>query len=443
MRDSLEIPPAAEPTLSVADVDAALTTLADAGGAGSRGVRRDALTGLLAAATEVEQAFLRHLILGELRQGANAGVVTKAIATAADVPETVVRRAVMLTGDLGATAALALDGGRPALEAVGPTLGRGIQPMLAATAESVTEALEDMGTAMVEWKLDGARVQVHVDGEEVTVYTRNLNDVTARSADTVAVARALDVRSAILDGEVLHLADGGRPVPFQDTISRFTNVSDGGGLTPFFFDLLHLDGEDLLDAPLTERRAALEAVVPETNLIPSAVVDDPELGERVFAEAIDGGHEGVVVKALDAPYAAGRRGKAWRKVKPVHTLDLVVLAVEWGSGRRRGSLSNLHLGAVDDRDGHDGFVMLGKTFKGMTDEMLAWQTERFLGLETHRSDHVVHVEPVQVVEIAVDGIQTSRRYPGGVALRFARVVRYRDDKAAGDADTLSEVRRLG
>ncbi|WP_370325145.1 ATP-dependent DNA ligase [Euzebya sp.] len=440
----LDVAPATTPTLSLVDVDAALEALATAGGTGSRGVRVGVLTDLYAAATVAEQSFLNHLVLGEMRQGALAGLVVKGIAAAAQVPETVVRRAVMLAADLGEVASLAMTGGRAALEAVGLVLGRGVQPMLAATSPSVAAAVEDMGTAVVEWKLDGARIQVHKDGSDVVVYTRNLNDVTARSPDTVAVAQALEVERVILDGEVLAVGADDRPVAFQDTMSTFSNIAGGGsGLTPFFFDVLHVDGEDLLDAPLTERRARLAELVDERNRIPSAVVSDPEEGEGVLADALEHGHEGVVVKALDAPYAAGRRGKAWRKVKPVRTLDLVVLAVEWGSGRRRGWLSNIHLGAVDDRPGHEGFVMLGKTFKGMTDEVLAWQTERFLSLETHRDGHVVHVRPEQVVEIALDGIQTSRRYPGGIALRFARVVRYRDDKDPDQADALSTVRALG
>jgi DNA ligase-1 len=440
----LDVPPAATPTLGLADVDAALTSLATAGGAGSRGARQRVLESVFARATAEEQRFLSGLVLGEIRQGALAGLVTKAVAAAAGVPEAAVRRALMLSADLGGVAAVAVREGRAGLDAIGLQVGRGVQPMLASTSTSVGEAVADMGTAVVEWKLDGARIQVHRDGDAVTVFTRNLNDVTGRSPDTVAVVRSLPVERLILDGEVLAVGADGRPVPFQDTISTFANEAGGGtGLTPFFFDVLHVDGEDLLDLPLQDRRARLAALVPERHRIPSAVVSDPAAGEAVLADALGHGHEGVMVKALDTPYAAGRRGKGWRKVKPVRTLDLVVLAVEWGSGRRQGWLSNIHLGAVDDRPGREGFVMLGKTFKGMTDEVLAWQTARFLELETGRDGHVVHVRPEQVVEIALDGVQTSRRYPGGVALRFARVLRYRDDKHPEDCDTLSTVRALG
>ncbi len=439
----LSVPPAATPTLSLRDVDSALTALAEAGGPGSRGHRQQVLTDLFGAATDVEQQFLSRLILGEMRQGALTGVVLKGVAAAASMPETVVRRALMLAADLGEVTRLALTGGRAALEQVGLRVGRGVQPMLASTAASVTDAVQEMGQAVVEWKLDGMRVQVHKDGEAVTVYTRNLNDITDRSPQVVAVTRALDATSVILDGELLGLGADDRPVPFQQTMSEVTNTVAGGGAVPFFFDLLHHDGEDLIDVPLTGRRQRLEAIVPAVHLIPSAVVQDGDAGEAVLADALDRGHEGVMVKSLDGTYAAGRRGKAWRKVKPVQTLDLVVLAVEWGSGRRQGLLSNIHLGARDDRPGHDGFVMLGKTFKGMTDETLAWQTQRFLDLQTHREGHVVHVRPEQVVEIALDGVQTSRRYPGGVALRFARVLRYRDDKTPAQADRLSDVRRLG
>ncbi len=445
MRD-VAPPPAETPSLTLADVDAALTALAEAGGPGSRTHRLEVLADLLGRATAAEQDVLRHLVMGEMRHGASAGIVVKAIATAAGVPEKSVRRALMLAADLREVAGLALTGGRAALDAVGLRVGRGVQPMLASTSASVTEAMAEIGESVVEWKLDGARIQVHVDEGDVRVLTRNLNDITARSAAVVEVARALPVRQAILDGEVLAMGADGLPWAFQDTMSAFSRDADEGRptLQPFFFDLLHLDGEDLIDAPLTTRRAALESVVGTTHRIPSVVVTDPAEGEAVATEALDRGHEGVMVKDPASPYAAGRRGKQWRKVKPVRTLDLVVLAVEWGSGRRKGWLSNIHLGAVDDRpDAEDRFVMLGKTFKGMTDAMLAWQTERFLALETSRDGHVVHVRPEQVVEIALDGVQTSRRYPGGIALRFARVLRYRDDKDPGEADTLSTVRALG
>jgi DNA ligase-1 len=294
------------------------------------------------------------------------------------------------------------------------------------------------GAVALDTKLDGIRVQVHRRGEDVSVSTRSLDDITARLPEVVEYVRALPLTSVVLDGEALALDEQGRPRAFQETASR-TAQSTGVAVTPFFFDILHLDGEDLLDRALHERLAVLDALIPEGNRVPRLVTADLEAADSFAASAVASGHEGVVVKNLDAPYDAGRRGAAWVKVKPVHTLDLVVLAVEWGSGRRSGLLSNIHLGAVDPAG---GFVMLGKTFKGMTDEMLAWQTERFLALETGRTSHVVHVRPEQVVEIAVDGLQRSSRYPGGIALRFARVVRYRDDKVAADADTLDGVRSM-
>jgi DNA ligase-1 len=316
--------------------------------------------------------------------------------------------------------------------------------MLAATAAGVEEALAELGTASVEWKLDGARIQVHRRGDDVTVYTRNLNDVTARLPDVVAAARSLPVRSAVLDGETLMMDEEGRPRSFQDSMSRFgaddarPDEARSAVLHPWFFDLLHVDGEDLLDAPLRERLARLGAIAPQWR-IPGVITDDPEAALEVQRAALGAGHEGVMVKAADSPYQAGRRGKAWRKVKPVHTLDLVVLAVEWGSGRRRGWLSNLHLGA---RDPDGGFVMVGKTFKGLTDALLTWQTEQLLARETGRDGHVVHVRPELVVEIALDGAQRSSRYPGGVALRFARVVRYREDKDADEADLIGTVQAM-
>src|SRR4051794_3776046 len=418
-------PPAAEASLSVADVDAALEHVAGLSGAGSVAARRAALNALMGRATAAEQAFLRNLVLGDIRQGALAAVVGDAVAKAAGVPVVDVRRALMLRGDLGAVAAVALGGGD--LGAFRLEVGRPIAPMLAQTAPDVDAALAKTGPAAVEWKLDGARVQVHRDGDTVGVFTRSLDEVTARVPELVEAALALPARAFVLDGEAIALREDGRPFPFQVTGSRFASKS-GVPLTPMFFDLLHLDGEDLLDRPGSERAAALSALVPEPWRVPRG-------GPEMLDAALARGHEGVVVKALDAPYEAGRRGAAWVKVKPVHTLDLVILAVEWGSGRRRGKLSNLHLGAR----GPEGFVMLGKTFKGLTDAMLAWQTEKLLELETHRDRHVVYVRPELVVEIAFDGVQTSPRYPGGVALRFARVVRHRPDKPAAQADTIETV----
>jgi DNA ligase-1 len=439
-------PAAAEASLILGDVDRALEELARLHGPGSRAARQMLLARLFAAATAAEQRFLRGLLVGDLRQGALGGLAAQAIALAWDVPEADVRRALMLHGEKGAVATAAALGGGAALRAFRLTLFRPVGPMLARTATSVADAVRDLPRAAVEFKLDGARIQVHRDGELVRVYTRNLRDVTARSPEVVAVAAALPVATAVLDGEVIGLRSDARPQPFQDTMRRFSTEAAaarsaaGQALTPFFFDCLQLDGEDLLDRPLEERVAALERVVPAAHRVPGRVVGDGDGAEEVYAEALGQGHEGVMVKALDAPYEAGRRGASWRKVKPAHTLDLVVLAVEWGSGRRRGWLSNLHLGARDPATG--GFVMLGKTFKGMTDEMLAWQTERLLELETGRDGHVVAVRPELVVEIAFDGVQASPRYPGGVALRFARVKRYRDDKTAVDADTIDTVRAL-
>jgi DNA ligase-1 len=421
-------PPAAEPSLSVAEVDGALAHVASLSGAGSVAARRAALGALLARATASEQAFLRALVLGDIRQGALEAMVGDAVAKAAGLRVADVRRALMLRGDLGAVAAVALAGedlGQFRLE-----VGRPIRPMLASTAPDVGAALEKTGPAAVEWKLDGARIQVHRSGDEVAIFTRTLDDVTARIPEVVEAALALDAASFVLDGEAIALREDGRPHPFQVTGSRFASKS-GVRLTPLFFDVMHLDGADLLDEPGSVRVAALERLVPERWRVPRGGPEQLEL-------ALARGHEGVVVKALAAPYEAGRRGSAWVKVKPVHTLDLVVLAVEWGSGRRRGKLSNLWLGARHE----DGFVMLGKTFKGLTDAMLAWQTEKLLELETHRDGHVVHVRPELVVEIAFDGVQTSPRYPGGVALRFARVLRHRPDKPAAQADTLAAVLAL-
>nr|WP_270046013.1 ATP-dependent DNA ligase [Solirubrobacter ginsenosidimutans] len=423
-------PPASVASLSVAEVDTAFDALAELSGPGSQGARRAALTALLARATESEQSYLRALIIGDLRQGALAAVVGDAIARAAEVPVALVRRALMLRGDLGAVAEAALGVGAEALQAFRLEVGRPIAPMLASTAPDLDAALEKTGAAAVEWKLDGARIQVHRSGDDVGIFSRTLDDVTARLPEVVAAARALPGDAFVLDGEAIALRDDGTPYPFQVTGSRFASRSGHTVvLTPMFFDLLHLDGVDLLDRPGSERAAALSALVPSEWRVPRG---GPEMLEAALAQ----GHEGVVVKGLDAPYEAGRRGAAWVKVKPIHTLDLVVLGVEWGSGRRRGWLSNLHLGA---RGPDGGFVMLGKTFKGLTDALLEWQTQKLLSLETHRSGHVVFVRPELVVEIAFDGVQTSPRYPGGVALRFARVVRYRDDKPAAEADTIETV----
>lgn len=429
--------PAAEATLTVRGTDAVLDRVKATTGAGSQARRAEALGALFAAATSTEQRFLRRLLGGELRQGALLGVMADAVAAASGLPLADVRRAVMLRGDLAAVAAAALAEGAAGLAGIGLVVGRPVSPMLAGSATGPADALARLGTAAVERKLDGARVQVHRDGDDVAVFTRSLDEITARVPGVVAAVRALPARSLVLDGEALSLLADGSPAAFQDTAASFGNRSGAPNtLRPFFFDLLHLDGEQLLDAPLRARAAALDAVVPAEVRVRRLVTDDPAAAEAFYRDTVAARHEGVVVKSLEAPYDAGRRGGAWLKVKPVHTLDLVVLAVEWGSGRRTGWLSNLHLGARTE----DGFVTLGKTFKGLTDEVLRWQTERFLALETHRDRHTVHVRPEQVVEIAFDGVQRSTRYPGGVALRFARVLRYRDDKPSAEADTLDAVR---
>lgn len=436
---AVEVSPAREPSLTIRGLDEAVTELESLAGAGSRSARAERLESLFGHATAAEQRFLRRLFVGEVRQGALEGLVTDAVAKAAQVPLGVMRRAAMLTGDLGEAARLALEGGRTALEGVELRPGTPVQPMLAKTAASVEDALDV--EASVEWKLDGARVQVHRVGDEIGVYTRNLNDITDRVPEIAAVVADLDVDAVVLDGEAMALRDDGTPEPFQETASRFgteERAVEDAALRPYFFDVLHLDGRSLIDEPLLERLAALDRVVPEAARVPRMTTADPTEAQAFMDGALAAGHEGVMVKAAESTYEAGRRGAAWRKVKPVHTYDLVVLAVEWGSGRRRGWLSNIHLGA---RVG-DALVMVGKTFKGMTDEMLAWQTERFLDLETSREGHVVHVRPEQVVEVAIDGVQRSTRYPGGLALRFARVKRYRDDKGPAEADELASLRAL-
>lgn len=427
--------PADQATLTVDDLDRALTALQAVGGAGSGVLRNQLLSDLLGRATTDEALFVRRLLTGELRQGALAGLVTDAVARAASVTPGVLRRAVMLGGDLPRVAAVALADGEVGLAAIGLQVLRPVLPMLAATAASVGEALAGEPSS-VEWKLDGARIQAHRDGDEVRLFTRNLNDVTARLPAVAAMVRAMPARRVVLDGEVVGTADGERPEMFQDTMSRFS----GGGpdLTVWWFDCLHVDGVDLMDRPLTVRREALEHVAGAAS-VPRVVTADAGIAQAFLDGAIAAGHEGVMVKGLNSSYEAGRRGQAWKKIKPVRTLDLVVLAAEWGHGRRRGWLSNLHLGA---RHPDEGFVMVGKTFKGMTDDLLRWQTARLGELETGREGIVVFVRPELVVEIAVDGVQVSSRYPGGVALRFARVRRYRDDKSAADVDLIGDVRAM-
>jgi DNA ligase-1 len=450
LRDRPE--PAAEATLTVGAVDAAIAEIAVVAGAGSQARRRDLLGALFAAATADEQRLLVGLFGGELRQGAQAGLLADAIAKAAEVPVTAVRRALLLSGDLKQVALAALTGGAPALAELHLRVGTPLTPMLAQSAPDVGAALLATGTpATVDVKLDGVRIQVHRAGDEVAVFTRSLDDITARMPEVVEAVRKLPVREAVLDGEAMTLDATGRPRPFQETSSRAATRGARAGsvpaptaglaLTPYFFDLLHLDGTDLIDEPGRVRWAALADALPAGLIVGRTTVDTEPEAAATFASALAAGQEGVVIKASEAPYDVGRRGSAWVKVKPRHTLDLVVLAVEWGHGRRRGWLSNLHLGARDPGTG--GFVMLGKTFKGLTDELLRWQTERFQELAVGDNGWVVQVRPEQVVEIAFDGVQTSPRYPGGVALRFARVLRYRDDKPASEADTIETVKAIG
>ena len=435
----LEPTPADEPSLTVEQVDRAFDEVAATSGKGSAQKRSDLLTALFDAATVTEQRFLLHLLTGELRQGALEGVMLDAIAAAAGVGKEAVRRAFMLSGRLPDTATAALTGGDAALSEFGLTLGRPIRPMLASPGESLAGALGP--AVVVEYKLDGARIQVHKDGDDVHIYTRTLREITTSVPELVELVRRLPARRTVLDGETLALNDDGRPRPFQETMSRFGATSERELLLhPYFFDCVHLDGTDLLDAPLRERNEALHKAVGDALVIPGALEPTPEEAEEVLAAALGQGHEGVVVKDLDSTYQAGRRGKAWRKVKPVHTLDLVVLAAEWGHGRRTGYLSNLHLGARDPDGGPP--VMVGKTFKGLTDELLAWQTAEFPKYEDRHTDWAVYLRPHLVVEIALDGVQVSSRYPGGVALRFARVVRYRPDKEPPEADTIDTVRAM-
>jgi DNA ligase-1 len=460
------------PVLTVSEVDAVFGEVGAVTGAGAQAARRQLLAGLFDRATAGERDFLTRLIAGELHQGALEGVMVEAVARAAGVPAAEVRRAHLLGGSLPAVAAAALSAGAgggqdaggaaagqaasAALRSFGLQVGRPLRPMLASSASSVAAAFARVSPAAVEWKIDGIRIQVHRDDSGVAVFTRTLDDITARVPEIAEAARALDVRAAVLDGEAVALRPDGRPRPFQVTAGRTGSQIDVARqradmpLTAFFFDLLHLDGTDLIDEPASDRYALLARITPADLLIPRLVTEDVAAAEAFFANAVGRGHEGVVIKSPSALYAAGRRGSEWIKVKPRHTLDLVVLAAEWGHGRRRGWLSNLHLGARDPVSG--GLVMLGKTFKGLTDEMLTWQTARLLELAEPPESRpagdlrdawgVLRVRPELVVEVAFDGVQASPRYPGGLALRFARVLRHRPDKAASEADTIDEVRAL-
>jgi DNA ligase-1 len=410
--------PASEPSLTIADLDDAITAIQSATGEGSGARRREILSDLLGRATEAEAGFIRRLFTGELRQGALAGLMADAIAKAAGVSGERARRALMLSGDLPGMAKLALTEGEAGLQAVGFRIFQPVLPMLASTAATVQDALAGFVRASVEWKLDGIRIQIHRHGDDVRVYTRNLNDVTLTVPRTVEATLELPVEQAVLDGEALWL-DKESPT--------------------FLFDALHLDGEDLLDAPLEERIERLAQVAPDLK-VPSVLTSDADEAQRLLDEALAAGHEGIVVKDAGSRYAAGRRGKAWRKVKPVRTYDLVVLGAEWGHGRREGWLSNVHLGARDAESGE--FVMVGKCFKGLTDELLEWQTKELLARERGRRGIAVFVRPELVVEIALDSVHASTRYPGGIALRFARVKRYRPDKDAFETDTLDDLRAL-
>ncbi len=434
----IEVPAAAEPSLSVDDVDRCIDEIEATTGTGSITRRRELLGALLERATRPEAEFLRRLLTGELRQGALAGLMADAVAKASGVSGQLARRALMLSGDLTRMAETAMTGGEPALRRIGFEMFRPVLPMLASTSATVADAVAGFELASVEWKLDGIRVQIHRRDSEVHIYTRNLNEITPTLPGIVEAVLRLPVRQAVLDGEALWMGEDG-PGSFQHTVSQIDTDAPPQGIVTFLFDLLHIDGEDLLDAPLQERATRLAAIAPELK-IPGLLTSDPAEAERVLAESLEAGHEGVVVKDAASPYAAGRRGKAWRKVKPVRTYDLVVLGAEWGHGRRRGWLSNLHLGARDPSTG--GFVMVGKCFKGLTDELLGWQTDELLARETGRRGIAVLVRPELVVEIALDGVQSSTRYRGGVALRFARVKRYRPDKAAEEADVIDDLRAL-
>jgi DNA ligase 1 len=440
---------ATTPTLTLLDVDAAFDELAAMHGPGSNEMRSVRLQELWRRATDDERRHLAAVLVGGLRHGALDGVLCDAAAAATGVTAASLRRAAMLLGDLGAAAALAAAHGQAGIDSVQLQPLRPVQPMLASTSPDVAAAVTAFTSACVEWKLDGIRLQIHRDGEAVKIFTRNLNDVTDRLADAVALVKTFPAQQFVLDAEGLVLAHGGRASAFQDTLANFGSEQSGATnerLQVFCFDLLYVDGVDLLDSPLAVRTQQLRHLV-GVHAVPQLVTTDPKAAASFADDALSRGHEGVVVKDLDSPYEAGRRGKSWRKVKPVRTFDLVVLGAEWGHGRRKGWLSNLHLGARvegpdTDATGATAFAMVGKTFKGLTDELLAWQTDAFLARETGRTGITVFVAPELVVEIAIDGVQRSSRYPGGVALRFARVRRYRPDKSAAEADTLQSLRQL-
>ena len=437
---------ASEAAVELPEVSAVFDRVAAVNGKGAAAEKRRLLAALLSRLTRDEQGFLLGLVAGEVRHGALEGVMAEAVARAAQLPVEALRRAVMMAGQLPLVARAALTEGETGLARFSVQLFRPVQPMLAGSAEDESEALAELGEAALEWKLDGARVQIHKSGEDVRVYSRALNDVTAAVPEVVEMARALTAREVILEGEVITLQPDGKPHPFQTTMTRFgrrlevERARQALPITPVLFDLLYLDGTPLLDEAYRRRFDTLAANVPRTLVIPRLITASATEAAEFLARALDRGHEGIMAKALGAAYEAGRRGRRWLKIKPARTLDLVVLAAEWGHGRRKGWLSNLHLGARNPVDG--SFVMLGKTFKGLTDEMLAWQTTKLLSLEAARDAYTVYARPELVVEVAFNEVQSSSQYPGGVALRFARVKRYRPDKSATEADTIEEVRRL-
>ena len=445
VREAAGVPRASAPSLTVRDVDETLGRIASVSGVGSAAERPRLFASLLGRATEEEADFLIRLVLGELRQGALGGLMEEALARATEIPVSEIRRAMMVSGDTLAVARAALTEGTTGLSRFRLQLFRPLQPMLAQPGENLEDALERLGEAALEYKIDGARVQVHKSGSDVRVYSRLLNDVTVAVPEIVEQIAALPAREMILDGEVIALRPDRRPLPFQLTMRRFGRKLDVEGLrseiplTPFFFDLLHLDGRDRIDAPARERIDALNAAAPGLTM-PRRLVTDPAEAEAFLEESLARGHEGIMAKSVAAPYEAGRRGFSWLKIKPAHTLDLVVLAAEWGHGRRSGKLSNIHLGARDPATG--GFVMLGKTFKGMTDAMLEWQTKRFQEIAVATDGYTVHLRPEIVVEVAFGDVQESPHYPSGLALRFARVKRYREDKTAAQADILETVRGI-
>jgi DNA ligase-1 len=434
----VECAPAGKASVTIEELDRAIAEVQRTTGSGSAVGRKAILGELLGRATEQEGGFIKRLFTGELRQGALAGVMVDAIAKAAGVSGEIARRALMLSGDLPRTAEIAMTEGEEGLREVGFEIFRPILPMLASTAENVADAISSFARASVEWKLDGIRIQIHRRGDEVRIYTRNLNEITHALPGIIDAVRRLPAEQVVLDGEALWMGEDG-PAAFQDTVARIDGDAQPEGIATLLFDVLHVDGDDLLDTPLEERAARLDALAPNLK-IRAVLTADPEQAQRVLDDALRAGHEGVVVKDASSLYAAGRRGKAWRKVKPVRTYDLVVLGAEWGHGRRQGWLSNLHLGARDPGTG--AFVMVGKTFKGLTDELLRWQTKELLERETSRRGITVFVRPELVVEIALDGVQSSTRYPGGVALRFARVKRFRPDKNPEEADTIDDLRAL-